>query len=102
MSTNWVCARTSNSARCMADMTRRGVMGFLVEGAQAGDFLAQNQGVDVVRPLVGVHRFEVCEVPHRLVLGQDTVRAEQAPCLPGDIGGYAHVIALGERDLLGG
>src|SRR6266566_5580815 len=97
MSTNWLCARTSNSARCMADMTRRGLRGFLGERAQAGDLLSQDQGVDVVRPLVGVHRFEVCEVPHRLVLGQDTVRAEEAPGLARDIGRHVHVVTLDRK-----
>src|SRR5213594_443064 len=101
MSTNWLCASTTNSARCMADMTRRGLRGFLVEGAQAGDLLSQYQGVDVVRPLVGVHRFEVCEVSHRLILGQDAVRAEEAARLPGDIGRHVDVVALGEAHLLG-
>src|SRR6185436_3121233 len=101
MSTSWVCARTSNSARCMADMTRGGVRGFLVKGAQTGDFLPQDECVDVVRPFVGVHRFEVCEVSHRLELGQDAVRAEEASGLPGDVGGHVDVIALREAYLLG-
>src|SRR5438093_2078986 len=96
MSTSWVCARTSNSARCMADMTRRGLRGFLVEGAQAGDLLSQDQGVDIVRPLVGVHRFEVCEVSHRLILGQYAVGPEEAPGLARDIGRHVHVVTLGE------
>src|SRR6266540_608577 len=73
----------------------------LVEGGQSRDLLPQNQRVDVVRPLVGVHRFEVCEMPHRLILRQNSVRAEQAAGLAGDVGGHAHVVALGEADLLG-
>src|SRR5258705_4439320 len=100
MSTNGVWARSSKSARGMADMTGWGGRGVLVEGAQTGDFLSQDQRMDVVRPLVGVHRFEICEMPHRLILGQDAVRAQQASCFTRDIGRHAHVIALGERDLL--
>src|SRR5882762_6569875 len=100
MSTSCVCARTSNSARCMADMTRGSVRGFLVKGAQTGDFLPQDEGVDVMRPFVGVHRFEVCEVSHRLVFGEDAIRAEEASRLPGNIGGHVDVVALREAHLL--
>ena len=37
---------------------------------------------------------------HRLILGEDAAGPEQAPALAGDIGRHAHVVALGERDLL--
>ena len=47
------------------------------EGRNPGDRLAENQRVDVVRPLVGVHRLDVGHVTHRLILDQNTVGAEQ-------------------------
>src|ERR1700694_4928661 len=92
--------QASRSVSGMAVITGLGAAWFLVEGGQSRDLLAQDQRVDVVRPLVGVDRFEVCEVPHRLVFGQDAVGAEQPPRLAGHVGGHAHVVALGERDLL--
>ena len=38
---------------------------------------AQNQRVHVVRPFVRIDRFQVGHVPHRVVLGQDPVGAQQ-------------------------
>ena len=55
-----------------------------LEGALAGDLPADDQRVDVVRPLVGVHGLEVREVANRLILGEDAVRSEQAPGLARD------------------
>src|SRR5437879_64974 len=68
----------------------------LAERTDPRDLLPQDQRVNVVRPLVGVHRLEVRQVPHRLILGQDAVGAEQSPGLAGDFGRHVHVVALGQ------
>src|SRR5439155_3457214 len=65
----------------------------LIERADPGDLLPQNQGVDVVRAFVGVDRLEVRQMPHRLILGEDAVGAEQPPRLARDIGRHADVVA---------
>ena len=46
-------------------------------GAVAGDVFAEDEGVDVVRALVGAYGFEVHHVAHRLVVVDDAVRAEE-------------------------
>src|SRR6266853_41130 len=58
--------------------------------------------MDVVRALVGVHRFQVRQVPHGLILGEDAVGAEQPPRLAGYFGRHSDIVPLGERDLLRG
>src|SRR2546422_8927834 len=68
----------------------------LAERTVPRDLLPQDQRVNVVRPLVGVHRLEVRQVPHCLILGQDAVGAEQSPGLAGDLGRHVHVVALGQ------
>ena len=60
------------------------------------DLLTQDQCVDVVRPFIGIHRFQIGQMPHGLVLGQDAVGPQEASSLPGDVGRHVHVVALGE------
>src|SRR5437763_11969053 len=71
----------------------------LFEGAQAGDLPADDQRVDVVRPLVGVDRLQVEHVADDRVLGGDAVAAEDLPRQARAIQGDADVVALGHRDL---
>src|SRR3989441_5146468 len=71
-----------------------------VERIQPRNLLPQDERVDVVRPLVGVHRLEVREVAHSLILGEDAVGSEQTPGLARNVGRDIHVVALGEGDLL--
>src|SRR5213082_2990932 len=71
-----------------------------IERIQPGDFLAEDERMHIVRPLVRVHRLEVGEVAHRLILRQDAVGAEQAARLARHVGGDVHVVALGEGHLL--
>ena len=53
-----------------------------------------------MRSLVGVHALEIRHVTHGRILGQDAVGAEQPAGFPGDVGGDAHVVALGQAHLL--
>src|SRR5437899_7061001 len=71
------------------------------ERRQAGDVLAEDQGVHVVRSLVRVHALEVGQVPHGAVLDQDAVGAQQPTRLARALARHVDVVALGERDLLG-
>src|SRR5438093_5704234 len=71
-----------------------------IERTQPRDFLAQDERMDVVRPLVRIDRLEVREVAHGLILRQDAVRAEQAARLARHVGRDAHIVPLGERHLL--
>src|SRR5258708_25468707 len=70
------------------------------ECRQSRDVFAEDQRVHVVRTLVCVDALEVREVPHRAVLGEDAVGAEQAARLARALARHVHVVALGERDLL--
>src|SRR2546428_7339611 len=70
------------------------------ERVQAGDGLAQNQGVDLVRSLVGVHRLEVVHVPDHRVLERDPVGSQDRPGLAADLQRLAHVVELAEAHLL--
>ena len=72
----------------------------LAERVDSGDFLAENERVDVVCSLVGIYTLEIRHVPHRRVLRQDPVRPEEAPGLTRDIRGHVHVVPFGQGDLL--
>src|SRR5438105_8363619 len=73
---------------------------FLTESGDARDLLTKNEGVHVVRAFVGIHRFEVCQMAHRLILREDAVRSQQASGFAGNIGGHIDVVTLSERNLL--
>src|SRR5579875_2039095 len=49
----------------------------LRERRNAGDVLADDQPLDIVRAFVRVHRFEVVHVAHHTVIIHDPVRAQQ-------------------------
>src|SRR5919109_2273319 len=70
------------------------------ERVEPGHRLSENQCVDVVRALVGVHALEVFHVSHRRILGENPVRAEQPSRLTSDFGRDVHIVALRERNLL--
>src|SRR5262245_22374587 len=61
--------------------------------------LSENQGVDVVRPLVRVDRLDVAQVPARLVLVRDSDGAENLSCQAGALAGDPDVVPLSEGDL---
>src|SRR5207248_2372366 len=63
-----------------------------VEGIQPGNLVPQDERMHILRPLVRVHRLEVGEVAHRLILRQDAVGAEEAVRLARHVGGDAHVV----------
>src|ERR1019366_5417200 len=48
----------------------------VLECRQSRDLLAENQRVHVVGAFVGIHRFEISQVPHRMVFHQDAVGAQ--------------------------
>ena len=56
--------------------------------------------MDIVRSLVRVDALEIRHVPHRRVLGQNAIGAEEAAGFARDIGGNVAVVPLRERDLL--
>src|SRR5690348_10371990 len=71
------------------------------EGAEAGDGLAEDEGVDVVGALVGEDGLKVVHVAADGVFEGDAVGAEDAAGLAGGLQGGADVVALGEGDLDG-
>src|SRR5579859_555416 len=73
----------------------------ILEGVLAGDGAAEDQGVDVMGPLVGVDRFQVRGVAHHVVLAADPVAAMHVPRHPGDLQGLAAIVALHQTDRLG-
>src|SRR6266511_836922 len=74
---------------------------YSLEGRDAGDLPAEDQGVDLAGALVRGHAFEVVGVPKRRVVQRDAVAAEDGPRLPGDVHGLAHVVELPEGDVFG-
>src|SRR5260370_4973140 len=63
----------------MSAVTAVGSFSALHKGAQARDGLAHDEILHLVRAFVGVKRFAVREETRDLVLGDDTVAAEQLP-----------------------
>ena len=61
----------------------------------------EDQGVDVVRALIGVDRLEVGGVAHHLEFGADAVAAVHVARDPGDIERLADIVALDQADRLG-
>src|SRR5918994_615811 len=68
------------------------------EGAVAGYGLAHDQGVYVVRALVGVDPFEVGHVLHHAVVEQDAVAPERIARRSGDLARLGDVVHLEHRD----
>jgi hypothetical protein len=66
----------------------------------ARDRLAQNQAMDGVSALVRIDGLEIRHVPHRRVLDQDPVAAEEPPSLTGEVRGHVDIVSLGHRHLL--
>ena len=69
-----------------------------LEGAEAGDGAAHDEGVDVVRAFVGVDRLEVRGVPHHLEFGRDTVAAMHVAGDAGDLQRFPAIVALHHAD----
>src|SRR5437899_112330 len=73
----------------------------LPDRIQPGDVAPEDEGVHVVRALVGTDRLEVQHVADDRILVHDPVGAEDVAREPRGLEGSRHVAALGERDLLG-
>src|SRR5204863_6559034 len=69
------------------------------EGGAPGQGLAEDEGVDVVRSLVGVDRLDVAQVPAGLVLVGDAAGAEDLPGQAGALASDPDVVPLSEGDL---
>lgn len=59
----------------------------------------RNQQVNIMRPLVGNHGFEVGHVAHDRVLRRNAHAAVNLPRFAGDFEGHVHVVALAHTDL---
>src|SRR5438105_15402071 len=73
---------------------------FSLECAHSRGGLTEHEGMDVVRPFVGINAFEVRHVTHRGVLGENADGAEETARLSCDVGRHIDIVALGERHLL--
>src|SRR5215212_9467323 len=73
----------------------------LAEGGDAGDGAAEDQGVDLVRSLVGSYALQVAHVAHGRVVEGYAVAAEHGAGLAGDLYRLPDVVELTEGDLLG-
>src|SRR5437667_2537301 len=71
------------------------------EGGDAGLGAAEDEGVDVVRALVGVGRLEVHDMADDVELVDDAVAAVHVARDPGDVEGLAAGVALHDRRDLG-
>src|SRR5687768_4963698 len=69
----------------------------LIERAQPGDFAADDEGIDVMRALVGDDRFEVAQVAHYVVVLQDAVATEDLACGRRHLTGHRGAAQLGVR-----
>ena len=62
---------------------------------------AEDQGVDVVRALIGVDRLQIGGVAHHLEFGRDAVAAVHVARDAGDVERLAAIVALDQADRLG-
>ena len=67
--------------------------------AEPRDVGADDQRVDLVRPLVGEHRLQVDHVSKDRMLQADAIGAQHAAHLPRDLERHRHVRALPQADL---
>src|SRR5205807_9758599 len=56
-----------------------------VKRIQPRNLLPHDHRADVVRPLAGLHRLELREVPHPLIRGEDAAGSEQTPRFPRNV-----------------
>merc|ERR1711991_334213 len=70
------------------------------EGLLAGNGTAKDEGVDVVRALVGVDGLEVHDVADDVVFVADAVAAQHVAALPGNVQRLSAVVALHHGDHL--
>ncbi len=84
----WACDRSGQTSR-------------LAERVLAGQGLADDERVHLVRALVREHRLEVVHVPDDRVLERDAVRAEDRARAAGDLDRAADVAHLPEAHVLG-
>ena len=69
-------------------------------GGEPGNVFPQDQGVDVMGPLVGFYGFKVAQVSAALILLHDSIGAENVARGPGCLKCHGHVVSLGKGDLL--
>jgi hypothetical protein len=62
---------------------------------------AEDERVDVVRALIGVHGFQIRDVTHHVIFFGDAVAAMHVAGDPGDVERLAAIVALHDRDGLG-
>lgn len=72
---------------------------FLLKRAFARKMLAEDQRVNLMRPLVSVDRFEVTHVTHNRVLARDPVRAQNAASRARASQSHRHVVHLSHGDM---
>ncbi len=66
----------------------------LLERRQSRHRLTHDQRMNVVRALVGVNALQVRHVPHRAILGENSVRPQQPTRLPSYISRNVDIVAL--------
>src|SRR3546814_228318 len=71
------------------------------KGADAGDGTAENQRMDVVRALIGVHRLEVHRMADHMIIGRNPVAAVHIARDAGDIERLAAIVSLQKADRIG-
>lgn len=71
----------------------------LGERAQTGDISTKDEGVDLMRPFIGVERLEIQHVANNRMRIHDACSPEDLPRHPGDFTGLLHVVHLRQRDL---
>src|SRR5690606_37896082 len=102
------CPHQGPASTRASSMTRRPSSGRETDwfisgkGADAGDRAAEDQRVDVVRALIGVHRLEIHGVADHMIFGRDAVAAMHVARGPRDIERLAAIVALQEADPIGG
>src|SRR5919107_154099 len=73
----------------------------LPEGRHAGQGVAQNQGVHLVRTLVGQHALQVVGVAYHGIVERDAVPAQNGARLPRYLYGLPNVVQLADGDVFG-
>src|SRR5712664_2461556 len=66
----------------------------------AGDGAAENEGVDVVGALIGVHGLQILRMPHHVVFDLDAVAAMHVAGHARDVERLAAIVALDDRNHL--
>src|SRR6266481_7796586 len=83
------------------NLSNLGSLSSATESIDAGDVLANDQGVDVMRAFVGINALEIHEMSNHGIAIGDADGAQDVARFPRTLERHPNIVALSQRNLLG-